>query len=85
MIQTKEQISDETIALIESQAKLAGLSVDDYLKTLIPHENGNGAETSFYETASPEKRKEALKAWLNGPKSDAPALALEDISRETIY
>lgn len=85
MNQTIEQIKPETIVLIESQAKLAGLTVDDYIKSLMPNVNGNDAEKQFYETVASEKRTAALKAWINGPKSDAPALALEDISRETIY
>ncbi len=33
---TTEQIKPETIALIERQAKTFGLSVDDYLQSLLP-------------------------------------------------
>lgn len=79
------EISTETAALIESQAKLAGLSVDDYLKTLVPNGNGNGVKQPFYETATAEEWVEAFSSWVEGHKSDAPALAIEDISRETIY
>lgn len=85
MNETIEQISLETIAMIESQAKLAGLSVDDYLKSLIPKENGIGEKRPLYETATPQERADAYLAWVAGHKSDAPALALEDISRESIY
>jgi hypothetical protein len=31
-----EQIKPETLAIIERQAKLFGLSVDDYLRSLLP-------------------------------------------------
>ncbi len=40
MSATTEQIKPETIALIERQAKTFGLSVDDYLQSLLP-ENQN--------------------------------------------
>ena len=33
---TTQQIKPETIALIERQAKTFGLSVDDYLRNLLP-------------------------------------------------
>lgn len=82
-VETTEQISSETIALIESQARLAGLSIDDYLRSLLP--NGNGKEKLTYKTRSPQQRAEAIKKWAESHTSDTPALALEDISRETIY
>ena len=40
MSATTEQIKPETIAWIERQAKTFGLSVDDYLQSLLP-ENQN--------------------------------------------
>lgn len=80
-----EEISPETLLMIELQARLAGLSVDDYLKSLIPNGNGNAVEKPFYETATPEEWVKAFHAWVEGHKVDAPALELEDISRETIY
>ena len=85
MNQIVEQINPETIALIESQARLAGLSIDDYLKSLMPNGTENAEERPLYETATPQERADAYLAWVEGHKSDAPALALEDISRETIY
>ena len=82
MNQTIEQIKPETIALIESQAKLAGLSIDDYLQRLIPT---NGHDVPTYETATPAERVRRLKKWVESHHSSVPALSLEDISRETIY
>jgi len=80
---TAEKINPETIALIESQARLAGLSIDDYLRSLLP--NGDAPEKGTYETRSPKERAAAIKKWAESHACDAPALALEDISRETIY
>ena len=85
MNQTIEKISDETLVMIKSQAKLNGLSVDNYLRSLMPLENRNGEKKEVSENPKSKDRKEALKAWLNGPKSDAPALSLEEVSRESIY
>ena len=47
MNQTVDQISPETLSMIESQARLAGLSADAYLKSLIP--NGNGTEKNVHD------------------------------------
>lgn len=80
MNQTVEQIRPETIALIEAQAKLAGLSVDEYLRSLIPKNN-----VSVRETETPEERSARFLKWANSHHSPAPALLLEEISRETIY
>ena len=87
MNQIIEKISPETIALIESQAKLAGLSVDDYLKSLIP--NGNGIENDepkpLYETATPQELADAITQWAESHDSNAPAIPLESLRRENLY
>ena len=33
---THEQVKPETLAIIEARARLTGLSVDDYLRSLLP-------------------------------------------------
>ncbi len=84
-----DQISPETIAAIESQAKLAGLSVDDYLKSLMP--NGNGIENEtredrpLYETAAPQELAKAIREWAESHDSNAPAISLESLRRENLY
>ncbi len=87
MSKVADKISPETIAMIESQAKLAGLSIDDYLKSLMP--NGNGKqqreERPLYETATPEERANAIREWAESHKSDAPAIPLESLRRENLY
>ena len=87
MNKTMEQISPETIALIESQAKLAGLSIDDYLKSLMPNGIGNEnlEERPLYETATPQELAEAISKWAKSHAADAPAIPLESLRREDLY
>lgn len=82
-----EQISPETIALIESQAKLAGLSIDDYLKTLMPSGKGNEdlEDRPLHETATPQELANAISKWAKSHSSDAPAIPLESLRREDLY
>lgn len=80
---TIEQIKPETIAMIESQAKLAGLSVDDYLRSLIPHENGN--ERPLHETATPEELSDAYLEWAGSHDPNIPPIPLEALRRESLY
>ena len=83
MNQTIEQIKPETVRMIESKAKLAGLSIDEYLKGLVT--NNNGHEAPFYETATPEELVEEFLDWARSHDPNIPALSLEDISRDSIY
>ena len=83
MNKTIEQIKPETIALIESQARVAGLSIDEYLGRLVRHEHV--AERPAPKLLSPEERVAAFEAWAKSHDPNIPALSLEDISRETIY
>ena len=89
MSQAVEQISPETLLMIESQARLAGLSVDDYLKSLMPNGNGNGNENGqqrpLYETATPKELAAAIVEWAESHDQNSPGLTLEDVSRESIY
>ncbi len=87
MNKTLEQISPETIELIESQAKLAGLSIDDYLKSLMPNgkENENVEDRLLYETATPQELANAISKWAKSHSSDAPAIPLESLRREELY
>ncbi|CAN5531426.1 hypothetical protein BH10ACI3_BH10ACI3_27540 [soil metagenome] len=81
------EISTETAAIIESQAKLVGLSVDDYLKSLMPNGTVNGInkERPLYETATPQELAAAITAWAESHDQNSPGLGLEDVSRESIY
>jgi hypothetical protein len=77
-----EQIKPETAELLASQARALGLSVDDYLRTLLPPVNGQGDEKPLYETASPEEWTRAFHQWATSHKV-LPVIA--DDSRESIY
>ena len=81
------EISAETATIIESQAKLVGLSVDDYLKSLMPGGNGNRTsdERPLYETATPQELAAAITAWAESHDQNSPGLTLDDVSRESIY
>ena len=83
MNQIIEDIKPETIALIEAQAKIAGLSVDEYLRNLVG--NGMDARQAVPAPLTREERITALHEWAASHDPNIPALALEDISRETIY
>ena len=75
MNQSFEQIKPETIALIESQAKQAGLSVDEYLRSLIPHKNGT--QTPLHETASPQELANSYLEWADSHDPGIPPIPLE--------
>ncbi len=83
MDKTIEQIKPETIALIASQAEIANMTVDEYLRSLIPRVIGSVSREPSVDTN--EQRIQRFLAWANRHHSDAAALSLEDISRETIY
>jgi hypothetical protein len=61
-----EQIKPETAQMIAAEAKAQGLSVDDYLRTLLPQTNGD-AERRLSETATPEEWVRAFRDWAASP------------------
>ena len=91
MSKTIEKVSHETLVMIESQAKLNGLSVDDYLKSLMPNGNGdgnmneNGEDRPLHETATPQELADAITKWAESHTSDAPPIPLESLRRENLY
>jgi hypothetical protein len=76
-----EQIKPETARLLEAQAQTLGLSVDEYLRMLLPA-NGPGDEEPLYDNATPEAWTRAFRQWA-GSHRILPVIA--DDSRETIY
>lgn len=76
------QIKAETAEMIVAQARARGLSVDDYLRSLLPPTNGEGQEKPLYETATHEEWAKAFRDWA----SSHPILpVIADDRRETIY
>ena len=75
------QIRPDTAELIAAGARARGLSVDEYLRGLLPQTNGGAGEKPFYETATAEEWVRALREWA----ANHPVLPAADDSRETIY
>jgi len=75
-----EQIKPETLAVIEKQAKTFGLSVDEYLRSLLPQDEKNLALKS-------ETRSEEFEADMNAFTEGTENLSHSDAahSREDIY
>ncbi|HYJ86926.1 MAG TPA: hypothetical protein VEW46_12765 [Pyrinomonadaceae bacterium] len=76
------EIKPETAELLAAQAEARGLSVDDYLRTLLPPTNGEAVERPLYESATPEEWVDAFRKWAAGHPLQ---LVIADDSREGIY
>ena len=76
-----DQIKPETAEMIAAEARARGLSVDEYLKSLLPTANGDADQKPLYETATPEEWVQAFREWA----ASHPSLPVADDSRESIY
>ena len=77
-----EQIKTETAEMIAAHARALGLSVDDYLRSLLPLVNGPEGEKPLYKTATTEEWTKAFREWA----ASHPVLGVvADNSRESIY
>ena len=76
------EIKPETAEMLAAQAKSRGLSVDAYLRTLLPSANGDLEESHFYRSATPEEWVRAFRMWAT---SHAALPAIADDSRDSIY
>lgn len=76
---TTQQISPETVSLIESYAEHLGLSADEYIRRLLPVREGDIS----LRDASPIERAEAFKRWVASHRADTPVIL--DDRREMIY
>lgn len=76
------EIKPETAELLAAQASAHGLSVDDYLRTLLARTNGEVDEMPLYQSATPEEWVGAFREWA----ASHPLLQVTaDDSRESIY
>jgi hypothetical protein len=75
------QISAETAELIAAGARARGLSINEYLKSLLPHPNGGDDDKPLYETATTEEWVRALNHWA----ADHPIVPEANDTRESIY
>ena len=79
---TPFEIKPETAEMLAAQARSRGLSVDDYLRTLLPSAHGDFEEQPLYHSATPEEWVRVFRAWA-ASHPELPAIA--DDSRESIY
>lgn len=77
-----EEVKPETAEMIILQARAKGLSVDAYLRSLLPSSPGQAAEMPLYETATPEAWVMAFREWA---ASHPVRTVIADDSRESIY
>lgn len=81
-----EQVKPETATMIAHLANARNLSIDDFLRSILPlDEIGVEEEKPLYETATPAELAQAFLAWANSHDRNSPGLTLEGVSRETIY
>ena len=77
-----EEIKPETAEMIKAQAEAHGLSVDEYLRDLLPPTDETILEDLQYRTASTAEWIKAFSEWA----ASHPTLPiLADDSRESIY
>jgi hypothetical protein len=77
------EIKPETAEMLAAQATAQGVSVDDYLRSLLPRTNGRAEEKPLYETATPEKLAQAYVEWSASHDANTPVVL--DDSRQVIY
>ena len=79
---TPLDIKPETAEMLAAQARFHGLSVDDYLRTLLPPSNRDFEAKPLHESATPEEWVRAFREWA----ASHPVLSvIADDSRESIY
>lgn len=81
---TTIEIDQSTAARLQARAEAQGMTLSALLQEiaerLIPE-----ADQSFFVTATPEERAQAVEEWARQHRSSAPPLPDRAISRESIY
>lgn len=86
MIAVLEQIKPETAELLAREAEAKGLSVDEYLRTLLPHSNGLSKTEEVKEPALELTPQEKARRWVEFvEKYSVRVDHFVDDSRESIY
>jgi len=78
-----EQIKTETAEMISAEARARGLSVDDYLRSLLPPGARETEEKPLYARVSPQELAEAYAEWAGSHNPNTPVVL--DDSRQSIY
>lgn len=73
-----EDIKPETAAKIAAQARMRGLSIDEYLMSLLPEERDQRAQNAL----SPAQKARLWREWI---KNHSVNGIIADDSRESIY
>ena len=73
-----EDVRPETAAKIAAQARTRGLSVDDYLRSLLPDELDQPEQRAF----SPQEKAKLWREWIANHSIKG---VIADDSRESIY
>lgn len=76
------EIKPETAELLAAQARAHGLSVDDYVRSLLPRTNEEVDDNPLYQSTTPEEWVSAFREWA---ASHPPLTVIADDSRESIY
>ena len=85
MIAVLEQIKPETAELLAAGAAASELSIDDYLRSLLPHSNGvtaNGVTAEKKQELTPEEK---IRRWREFVRKHSVKGVIADDSRESIY
>lgn len=79
------ELKPEVEAQVIAQAAAHGVSVEEFLRSVIEDSLSNGEEKPFYETAPAEEWETALDDFANSPAFVRAAGRFVDDSRESIY
>ena len=78
------QLTPEIEGQLSAQARVQGVSVEDYIRRVLEQHATNG-EKPVYEGATPDEWVGRFLAWANAERPRRPPLSDEAISRESIY
>ncbi|MEP7342200.1 MAG: hypothetical protein ABI977_31010 [Acidobacteriota bacterium] len=86
MIAMLEQIKPETAELLAIEAEANGLSVDEYLRNLLPHSNGTAKVEKENEEKEELTPQEKARRWVEFvDKYSVRVDHFVDDSRESVY
>jgi hypothetical protein len=80
---TPLEIEPETAEILASQARALGLSIDEYLKSLLARTKERAEEKPFCESATPEELARAYVEWAASHRPSSHVVL--DDRRELIY
>ena len=86
MIAVLEQIKPETAELLATEAEARHLSVDEYLRSLLPHSNGAAKTETEKEEKEELTPQEKARRWVEFVEKYSVRVGhFVDDSRESVY